>query len=438
MAGPGVIFDSTTPISRKGIEPTQVKSIKLLTALEKGSDNDGTGKNFNQDGAVFGKTYKFKVEAYTNLPPQDKKKIKWKFKYHSLSKNKWIEHTSTITGEEYNLHLNEKDICGRTIHIMAYINDEESEGYMKVWHHNRFRFFDRKLVEKQAEERIKDPWKIKQASSSLCGMASLYNALIKKDSKRYLKIVKDLIQTGECNLDNYIIAPHAQAIEMYDMHPKNSQDYKSMGMFEVDWLVLATTRSKESTRNLIYKGKESGKLDMLKAVNWPDMLTRMGKQVGGFGNSTSHGLSKISINDKKTVIGGRVHDYFSNSDLKELLEIDSLHKKGRHILMMIDADMIYNKASYNSLVDVFNDSHWVVYEGDVVFYDSSQNPTTDLDKAETVSFKVFTWGRNPNSGDYITLAEKIGIDQDVKNMITKPGLKIKSFKSNYYGYIEMY
>lgn len=435
---PGVEFDKKKDTQRKGIEPTQVKSIKLMTALEKGSDNDGTGKNFNQDGAVFGKTYKFVVTGYTHMPPQNKKKIKWKFKYHSPSKNKWVEHTSTVTGEEYNLYLNEKDICGRMIHVMAYINDEESEGYLKVWHHNRFRFFDRKLVEKQAEERAKDPWKIKQASSSLCGMAALYNALIKKDSKRYLKIVKDLLRTGECVLDNYTIAPHPQALEMYDVHPKRTQDFRSMGMFEVDWLVLATTRSKESTRNLIYKGKESGKLDMLKAVNWPDMLTRMGKQVGGFGNSTAHGLSYTSINDKKTIIGGRVHDYFSDSDFRELLTIDSLHKQGRHILMMIDADMIYNKASYSSLVDVFNDSHWVVYEGDLAFYDSDKNLTVDLDKVASVCFKIFTWGRDPKSGQYTTLAGNIDTDKDVKAMIEKPGINSKSFKSNYYGYIEMY
>lgn len=435
---PGVEFDGKTSISRKGIEPTQVKSIKLLTPLEKGSNNDGTGQNFNQDGAVYGKTYKFKVDDYTNLPPQDKKKIKWKYKYHSLSKNKWMVHYSNVMGDEYNLYMNEKDMCGRIIHVIAYINNENSEGYLKVWHHNRFRFFDRKLIEAQAEERAEDPWKIKQGGSSLCGMASLYNVLIKRDSQLYLKIVKDLLRTGECILDDYTISPHSSALEMYDVNPKSSTDYINMAMFEVDWLVLATTRSKESTQNLIYKGKESGKMDMLKAVNWPDMLTRMGKQVAGFSNSKSQGLSKISINDKKTVVGARVYDYFSHSDLRELQKIDMLHGKGHHILMMIDADMIYNKSSYNSLVDVLNDSHWVVYEGNLVFYDDQQAPTLDLDEAKTVSFKIFTWGRDPNSAQYITLSKKQDIDKDVQNMITKPGLKIKSFKSNYYGYIEMY
>ncbi|KIA84137.1 hypothetical protein [Kaistella jeonii] len=98
MANPGVEFDTKKTIDRKGIEPTQIISIKLLTALDKGSKNDGTGKNL-QVGMIYGKTYKFKVTAYTNNPPPDKKKIKWKYKYHSLSQNKWIEHTSTVTAK---------------------------------------------------------------------------------------------------------------------------------------------------------------------------------------------------------------------------------------------------------------------------------------------------------------------------------------------------
>lgn len=440
MGTQGVDFQTKTNIDRKGIEPTQVKSITLLTKLDLGSANeDGEeNKTKTQYGMIYGKTYKFKVASYTNLPPQDKKKIKWKYKYHSLSQNKWIEHYSKVTGEEYSIYMNEKDICGRTLHVMAYINDPDSEGYNKIWVHNRFRWFNRTIVINQAEERAKEPWKIKQGGSSLCGMAALYYALIKHDSERYLKITKELFRTGECKIGSYSISPHSEAHEMYDTNPQKSQDYINMSMFAVDWIVLAVTRSKESSSNLIYKGKESGRTDMLKAVNWPNMLARMGNDVAGFTNSKAIGLSYNSINNKKRLISGRLHDYFSNSDLEELIEIDKKYKNGKNILMMIDADMIYNKSSYSSLVDVFNDSHWVVYEGGLVFFDSNKNVTSDLDKVDYVSFKIFTWGRNPSSGEYFTISETKAIDKDVKNMSTTPGLNVKSFKSNFYGYIEMY
>ncbi|QYS92315.1 hypothetical protein JJC04_07405 [Flavobacterium covae] len=38
---------------------------------------------------------------------------------------------------------------------------------------------------------------------------------------------------------------------------------------------------------------------MLKAVNWPDMLTRMCKEVAGFSNAISHNLGFNAINNKK-------------------------------------------------------------------------------------------------------------------------------------------
>lgn len=434
--GAGVIFDTKSPISRKGIEPTQVKSIKLLTPLEKGSDNDNTGKNFNQEGAVFGKKYKFRVDAYTNLPPQDKKKIKWKFKYHSISKNKWIEHNSTVTGEEYILYLNEKDICGRTIHIMAYINDEESEGYLKVWHHNRFRFFDRQIVYKQAENRAKDPWKISQEYSSLCGMAALYYILIKKDPDLYLKIVKELFRTGEVKVNDFIIKPHDEALSMYNMDPRSS-DYATVRMPYVDWIVLATTRSREASlyENLVYKGVEKGSMDMIKAVNWPDMMKNMTKKVAGYTNINMVGLSNVLIQQKKRPLGGRIYDAFSNSDFQHLKDIDKKYKQGHKIMMMIDSNMIDNVKSY-SYSDIFKNSHWVVYEGGLTFYDDKDTITTDFDEVENVSFKIYTWGYNPHNG-YMNEETKTPAK---KNVLLHPNYKIsgKCFKSTFYGYIEAY
>ena len=84
MATAGVEFKAKDPIERKGIEPTRVKSIQLLTSLHNGSKNTGNIKEY-QWGMIYGRTYNFKVNAYTNGKPNDLKKIKWKFKYHSLS-----------------------------------------------------------------------------------------------------------------------------------------------------------------------------------------------------------------------------------------------------------------------------------------------------------------------------------------------------------------
>lgn len=434
--GTGVIFDKKSAISRKGIEPTQVKKIKIMTPLDKGSRNDNTGKNFDQEGMIFGKTYTFQVESYTNGSPKDKKLIKWKYKYHSLSQNKWIEVNSSKTGDTYSIYMNEKDICGRTLHVMAYINDEKSEGYEKVWHHNRFRWFDRQIVYKQAEDRAKDPWKINQESSSLCGMAALYYTLIKKDPNLYLKIVKELFRTGECRLNDFVIKPHDEALSMYNMDPRSS-DYRTVSMPYVDWIVLATTRSRESFffDNLVYKGVEKGSMDMIKAVNWPDMMKKMTQKVAGYANVNIIGLSKILIQQKKRPLGGRIYDAFSDSDFQHLKDMQSKYEQGHKIMMMIDSNMIKNVKSY-SYSDIFNNSHWVVYEGGLTFYDEKNNITTDFDEVKNVSFKIYTWGYNPHD----SYKNEGGKTPAPSYTLLNPDYKISGncFKSTFYGYIEMY
>lgn len=44
-------------------------------------------------------------------------------------------------------------------------------------------------------------------------------------------------------------------------------------------------------------------MDMLKAVNWPDMLTRMCKEVAGFKNAESFDLGLLQIANKKGLSG---------------------------------------------------------------------------------------------------------------------------------------
>ncbi len=413
-----------------------VKEIELLTTLDDGSSNDLSGGL--QKGMIFGKTYRFKVKSYTNETPKDKSVIKWMLKYHSLTENKWITIPLPAKGDTVKITMDEKDSCGRFVYIRAYIKDAEKEAELKKWKHNRFRWFDRKIIENQITERVKEAWRIKQGSSSLCGMAALFYAMLKRDAKAYEKLAKTLYRTGEYDIDKYVIKPHDKALSMYEVKPTD-KDYLNMGMFEIDWIVMATTRSKESLNDqFVYNGFESGKTDMLKAVNWPDLLTRMCKEVAGFGNVQSHNLGFNSINNKKRLISSRIHDYFSDSDLEELQEINKLHKWGRTILLMIDADMINDNSSYNSLVDIGNDSHWVVYEGGLQFFDLKGNATTVLKEVASLSFKIFTWGRNPVNGEYKRINGSIDFDKDVINLKNKPGINVSSFKSNYYGYIEVY
>ncbi|MFD2940660.1 hypothetical protein [Flavobacterium notoginsengisoli] len=410
-----------------------VKEIELLTALDLGSDNIPKSTK-TQLGMIFGNTYHFKVKSYVKKPPANLSDINWMLKYKSPSQNKWLEIPLSAKGDSVKITLNDEDMCGRYIYVRAYVNDPETEAEYKEWKHNRFRWFNRFEVHQQINDRVKDPWKIDQKYSSLCGMSALYYAMIKRDPKAYENLAKELFRTGEYKIGTYVVKPHEKALSMYETKPTDS-NYKSMGMSEVDWIVLATTRSKESLNSqFVYNGFENGDVDMLKAVNWPDMLTRMCKEVAGYTNAESFGLNLYSIMNKKG-IEAKAHDYVSNSDLLELQTIEKKYNAGHTILMMIDSDMIEDVSSYNPK-NLTTNSHWVVYEGGLTFYDIHGNITTNVGQAEKVFFSIYTWGFDP-----VTQLDEFGNDDNKYKrplIYKKQSISIKSFKSNYYGYIEAY
>lgn len=379
MATPGVEFDTKKPTDRKGIEPTQVKSIKLLTALDNGSKNDGTGKGV-QPGMLYGKTYSFKVSAYTNGNPNDLKKIKWKYKYHSLSKNKWIEKSSSKTGDTYSLHLNEKDICGRTLHVMAYINDSENEGYLKIWNHNRFRWFDSKIFLDGLAARKDDPSKIDQHYTSLCGTAALIYFFAQDFKEKFFSAYKEFFRTGEQKINSFKLAPNKSLYEMqptlanlqyphYDKYSNGKPIIPHKLMHISDWIILAGTRSSD---NHNYEGTKNENWD---AINWCNYMVLAIKNLYG----------ASSVEDKTSIITRR--NYSST-----LIEIQKLYQEGWHILLMIDSDMLDDSVSYLGCVTNY---HWISYEGDLIFdeknkkYQFSYYSYHQLFKSVSFRSKVF-------------------------------------------------
>ncbi|WP_313500476.1 hypothetical protein [Kaistella carnis] len=391
MATAGVEFTAKNPIDRKGIEPTQVKSIKLLTALDNGSKNDGTGKGV-QPGMLYGNTYSFKVSAYTNGNPNDLKKIKWKYKYHSLSKDKWIEKTSSKTGDTYSLHLNEKDMCGRTIHVMAYINDFENEGYLKTWFHNRFRWFDRMMFEKELEQRTdnRHPEVINQKGTSLCGMAAIFYLFAKEQPEKYKKFSKDLFRTGEATSNSYTAKPSSDILnkKINTMgFPMNTGN-----MAIVDFVTLASTRN---TKNPKYKGGN----EEFNAINWPPFMVELCEKLLGYGSVKSKGV----YNPVKPLLT-------STSDMKNKIEdINKQFNDGYKLILMIDADLIQDQWDIKAL-----DLHWVNLES-VIKWDYV--PGVFGSKRDEVMFKVYSWGSNTQ-------------------YLSKP-ISWSHFVMNYNGYIKM-
>ncbi|MBE7635072.1 hypothetical protein G1K75_12620 [Tenacibaculum finnmarkense] len=416
------------PIENQEKEQYLVEKIEIEN-LDEGSENGGANKKL---GIIYGKEYRLKVTKYQNNKlPSDNKIVKWSYSYINAEGIVTIGNIKQ-TGGIITFKTDDLDYCGNKITFYAYIENKENEASLEVFHHYRFRWFDRSKVITQIENRKNAPWKISQGSSSLCGMVALYYVLLKKDAEAYIKLAKEVHRKGTATINGYTVEPHPKAFEMYDIKPTQNPGYINMGMTEIDWIVLAVTRSKESLNSaFVYKGVEDGDMDMLKAVNWPRMMERMTKQLVGGTNIDSTGLNEILIQQKKRPLGGKLYDYFSNSDLEHIQKIDRKHKEGKHIMMMIDAQMLEDVVSY-SYSDIGYESHWVVYEGGLIFYDKDNNTTTDLDEAESLGFKVYTWGYNPV--DYKD--EKRNSPSSIYKFLINKKLSVKSFKSTFYGYIE--
>ncbi|WP_288998660.1 hypothetical protein [uncultured Psychrobacter sp.] len=381
--------------------PTLV-NFELTTDLTIGANNKGTGV-IDKKGLVFNKTYKFLAKLAGSKKGIESTKIVWVIKYMSpsTSRNKFITLKAITVGPEFTLELKDKykDMAGCEIEISCHMQARPKKSVSnKYFVHNRFRYFDGKKVLTQAQQRMSKPWLIDQAQSSLCGMACLYYILIQRSSSLYKKIAVELHRTGIYELSNgYSIRPKSS---MYDIKPDDS-DYKNMKMAEVDWIVLASTRSSES--NLRYDGIETGSFDQLGAVNWMGMLTRMCKEVAGYSSVKSYDLGLLKTGF--TLLTGM------HSNLEKLIEIDKKYKSGKKIIIMTDPKLIYDNRGWRNPTTI----HWVVYKGELRLLNSANNEVTGtIENVTRLSFKIYTWGRI----DKIDKIENI------------------NFTSNFYGYIE--
>lgn len=125
---------------------SEVKSIKLITPLDDGSANDGTGTK-TKKGMIHGKNYTFKVTEYFGKRPSNLSKINWELTYYDLDDSEWKTLPISGKGESITMNMGNLDTCGRDLYIRAYIDDENNDAILKVWKHNRFRWFDGKIFD---------------------------------------------------------------------------------------------------------------------------------------------------------------------------------------------------------------------------------------------------------------------------------------------------
>lgn len=371
-----------------------VKEIELLTALDQGSKNDKSGTT--QPGMIFGNTYHFRVKNYVKNPPLNVLSIKWMIKYHRSSQNKWLEIPLSAKGDSITITLNDEDMCGRYIFVRAYVYNAEREAEYKEWKHNRFRWFDRMLVEDEITDRTDNgkPWLINQSGTSLCGMACIFYLFAKEQPDAYKKFAKELFRTGEATFNGYTIKPSIEVLE------KKMDKYQfpigTSKMPLIDYITMAGTRNAD---NASYKGGD----ETFQAINWPPLMTSLSENLLGYKDVISKGV----YNPVKPIA-------YTSLDVKNKIDdINAQLQAGYKLILMIDSDLI------DDIWDTQDfDLHWVVLESPIKW---NYVPSLLGAKIDEIDFKVYTWGTDPN-----------GSNRYLKKMISS-----SHFMNNYNGYIKV-
>jgi hypothetical protein len=370
-----------------------VKEIELITKLDQGSANDKTGTF--QDGMIFGKTYHFRVKSYVKDAPKNKLDIKWLLRYHSLSDNSWKEIPLPQKGDNIKITMNEEDMCGRFVYVRAYVKDNKTEAALKVWKHNRFRWFDRMQVEEEIKDRTdnNEPWKINQAGTSLCGMACIFYLFAKEQPAEYKKFAKELFRTGIAVVNDYTVNPDIDIFEK--KVNKSGFPMKTSNMPAVDYITMAATRNTDNSK---YKGGD----EEFQAINWPPLMTKLSEKFLGYKDVYSKGI----YNPVKPLA-------YTTFDIKSKIDdINDQLKAGYKLILMIDSDLIDDVWDVSAL-----DLHWVVLESPITW---NYVPGFFTAKQDEIDFKVYTWGVDPN-----------GTSRYLKKAISS-----SHFMNNYNGYIK--
>lgn len=393
---------STAGLGSKKEDDTEVIVIELLDKLDDGSKNDGNNKELEttiKKGLLFGKKYRFKIKSFTNGIPKNKSDIKWLIKYHSpiKSQNKWVEKKLSATGDNISILFDDKDMCGRFVYVRAYIFDDKQEAEIKLWKHNRFRWFDKETFDEELKDRTDDkkPYFINQSGTSLCGMACIFYLFAKEQPDDYANFSKELFRTGEAKFNNYTVKPSIELLEKkVDTlgYPLDTD-----GMPLIDYVTLAGTKN-------TYTPKYKGGSEKIAAINWPPMMEFLSKNFLGY-KTVTIGFG-VSSNRK---------DFYKEVTAKEIIEdINKQIIDGFNLMLLIDSDLIDDEFDFKSV-----DFHWVVLLTPISIKDYLNSFGEIVYNA---NFTVFSWGTD--------------IKNPKKRLLKNP-ISLEHFYKNFYGYIKV-
>jgi hypothetical protein len=375
-------------------EVYEIKSIKIVTALESGSANDGKKINV-QKGMLYGKNYTFEVAEYLGKRTTELTSIKWEISYNDFDSGKIVNLPVNARGERVTINMGNLESCGRYLYIRAYIRDKKNTAVLKIWKHNRFRWFDQIVFEKELGDRIGEPWRIDQSGTSLCGMACIFYLFAKENANEYKRFSRELFSKGEATYNNFIVKPAKELLEKKINKEGFPQSTGNMPI--VDYITLAGTRN---TENPSYKGGDED----FQAINWPDVMLKLCREFLGYAEVEEKGANRFMKRIK-----------YNDNEITDIIsDINQQIQNEYKLLLMIDSDLINDVRDFGGL-----DYHWVVLESQITEIDEYD---INNQLTRTVDFQVYSWGTNP-------------FDKNKKFLRTP--ISRNHCMNNFYGYIKV-
>lgn len=228
--------------------------------------------------------------------------------------------------------------------------------------------------------RIIEPWKIHQASTSLCGPAVFFYCLAKDCPALYAKSVIELYLHGETRINNLYIKPSSSCKKA--ALPDN--------MASIDWVTLASLT--DSSNSLYNYDSDT---DKFSGITLPSKLESWFK-AAGYKHINKH------------------TNLFFDKSIDNLLKAKNAFKEGKNVCLFLSAKSLENPTTISLIPN-----HWVVMSRHLkvgtprsISFSTSEEEIKD----KKFDLEVFTWG------------------QEAFNM-NKKQLSLYEFSDYYFGYV---
>ncbi|HBV15516.1 hypothetical protein [Chryseobacterium carnipullorum] len=361
----------------------EVYKIKMTTPLDSGSANE-KDMSKTQKGMIHERTYTFIVEDYIGKKPKSTNDINWELSYYDSDENAWLDLPISGKGERIDLVMQNIDTCGRYIKIRAYIHDKKNNAVLKIWKHNRFRWFNGSKLYGEVLDRIVKPYEINQDDTNTCGPSAIMYVFAKRFKREYTNFIINLHRKGYVEFNKYKIdiSRNSDLRKISETNPLTAK-YFPKNMAYSDWIPNTCITDQE---NGVFDFVGDNKEDF-SAITLPSRLAKLAKDLLGFTDVQNN--TNLVFN--KTV-GATVND------INELIDTKN---QGYEVFMLVSMNILHNKVTTDLTATA---EHWIVLE-DVKL---SSDP-------DFVELKLYTFGEAP------TKVYKLSYDV---------------FRTNYYGYVK--